>query len=123
MSVLSLLNATCTISRPTKGQGSASASLITSSWSSSATSVPCSIQPDRSDEAIINARDTGTVAYRVYFDSTVDIAYQDRLTSIVVDGTAWTGRSLAVTSVPVMGAGRTSYLMVTAEEKKGGGLP
>lgn len=124
MSVLGLLNSTCTIRRKTNAVSSTTGA-NSPTWASNATGVRCAVQPSRSYEARQNFRDTGTSTFNVYFESDADVREDDRINTIVVDGssTSWSGRELTVTSPPIDHAGRRTYTMVTAEERKGGGLP
>lgn len=121
--MLGLLNATCTIKRPTYSADSASGAPV-ATWADAATGVRCSIQAVRASESRQLGRDTADTEWKVYFVSGTDVRAQDRLTSIVVDGSAtdWSGRELSVSSPPTDDAGRRAYTKVYASERKGGGL-
>lgn len=124
MSVATLLNSTCTIRRATDAVSSVSGATLPT-WADAATLVPCDIQAKSGSESRINARETGETEWDVYFLPDTDVRAEDRINTILVGGsaTSWSGRELTITSPPLDNAGRRSYTLVTAAERKGGGLP
>lgn len=69
-------------------------------------------------------RETGQAQYDVFFEAGTTVAVTDRITSIalVSGGTDPLANAvLEVTSPPLDHSGRQPYVMVTAQEVKGGG--
>ena len=111
MSLTSMLNDTCTISTVNFSQNTATGG-ATNAMSGGST-LRCSVQADGSYEALMAQRLTGQTQFKVFFPYGTTVRPEDRIT--------WRGRTLAVISSGVDGAGRFIYTMVRAQETIGGG--
>lgn len=113
MSVLGLLNKTCTIRRPTATDNTVTGS-TGYTYADAATNVPCAVQVSTATDGFTPVP-TNETTYNVFFAYGADVTSNDRLTNI----TGLTNFSLAVTSEPIDDAGRGAYIRVTARHQLG----
>jgi hypothetical protein len=116
MSLLSMLNKTCTVSSKSMSQSSTSGGNVTARQSTS--DVACAVQIDKSYQATIMGKETGVVEAWFYFPhgTTVDVGY--RLTAV----TGYTGHTFEVITKNMDDVGRGAYTKVLAVSKDGGGV-
>lgn len=124
MSVLSMMNSTCTITHKTPLQN-ATTGEYTPRWGTGDTpSIRCSVQALSASESEYAARETGESVYAVFFPSGTSVVTTDRLKSFayVNGGThPLASATLEVSSPPVDHAGRGAYLYCEARRVNGGG--
>ena len=108
MSLLSLLNKTCTIQRPTGGKGSVMGS--TSYTYSSTTNVQCAVQVKTAMQTSDVFR-AGEEIFTFYFPSGTDVKSQDIITAV----TGYTDYTFTVKTGPQDDAGRSAYTRVLCQ--------
>lgn len=114
MSVIGLLNNSCTIRRTTTGKSTMGAASVT--WSDT-TGVACAVQVKKGVQQGYPVQ-AGDTEYDVYFPLCTDVRVSDLLVTI----SNLTDYTLAVTSEAEDESGRGAYTRVTAKHLTGGGV-
>ena len=115
MSATSMMRNTCTITPVTESQTSTTGEL-TETDGTPVTLVTCSIQQNGGSEFLQQGRLDGQRSFSCYFPAGTTIATNSRISTIVGASGIASDVVLKVTSPPQDHAGRSAYLMVTAEE-------
>jgi hypothetical protein len=116
MSAVDLMNQTCSLVSVSWSRSSTS-SFMVPTYSSAATSVPCSIQPASGYQAQMGDKETGITEFDCYFppDTTIEVEY--RITTIAGGegyADAWSGKTLEIRSFKADATGRGEYITARA---------
>lgn len=112
MSVLSLLNKTCTIRRPAPAKGTVMGSTVYTYTTTTGVMCKVDVKIARQDSSVFRA---GEEMYNFYFPFGTDVRSADELTSV----SGFTDYTFTVKSNPVDDVGRGAYTRIVAKHDTG----